>query len=43
MVDQQEIVEIFNNIVLILATLGIVIDPNSPGINDSDEEMEKKE
>lgn len=39
----NELVEIVNAIFLVLATLGIVVDPTTSGVEDSDQAMTYKE
>lgn len=39
----NELVEIVNAVFLVLATLGIVVDPTTSGVNDSDQAMTYKE
>lgn len=39
----NELVEIVNAVFLVLATLGIVVDPTTSGVEDSDQAMTYKE
>lgn len=39
----NELVEIVNAVFLVLATLGIVVDPTTSGVEDSDQAMSYKE
>lgn len=39
----NELVEIVNAVFLVLATLGVVVDPTTSGVNDSDQAMTYKE